>query len=70
MPLASVVALPPVSEPPPRPIAKVTRRPGTGLPYWSVTSTDGAVATFVSTVAVCASPPLTAIVEALAGVMS
>jgi len=27
-----VVALPPVSEPPPEPIAKVTDTPGTGLP--------------------------------------
>ena len=69
-PLASVVALPPVSEPLPRPIAKVTDVPGTGLPNWSVTITDGAVATFVSTVADCASPSLRAIVAALAGVMS
>jgi len=32
MPLASVVALPPVSEPPPEPRAKVTETPATGLP--------------------------------------
>ena len=30
---------------------KVTELPETGLPYWSLISTDGAVATFVFTVA-------------------
>jgi len=50
-PLALVVALPPVREPTPEPIAKVTETPTTGLPKLSVTSADGAVATFVLTVA-------------------
>jgi len=57
MPLASVVALAPVSEPPPEPIENVTATPETGLPYVSVTSTDGAVPTVVFTVAVWPSPP-------------
>src|SRR5207245_6975833 len=40
-----VVWEPLVSEPPPDATAKVTETPETGLPNWSVTSTDGAVAT-------------------------
>src|SRR5947209_3054878 len=59
MPLAFVVALVPVAEPLPLATANVTPPPESGLPYWSVTSTDGAVATFVFTVALWPSPPLT-----------
>ena len=47
--------------------AKVTPTPETGLPYWSLTRTDGAVATFVFTVADWLSPTLTTIVAAAAG---
>ena len=50
-PAASVVALVPVAAPPPEPTANVTLTPGMPLPNWSVALTDGAVATFVSTVA-------------------
>ncbi len=57
-PLASVVALPPVSEPPPEPIEKATATPATGLACASVTSTDGAVGTLMCTVADWPSPPL------------
>src|SRR5438309_188823 len=57
-PLASVVAFGPVTEPPPEPTEKVTATPETGLPWLSVTSTDGAVATLWFTVAVWPSPPL------------
>src|SRR5262249_50987078 len=65
MPDAFVVCEPPVREPPPELIEKVTPTPETGLPYWSVTSTEGADETFVSTVALWWSPPLTAIDAAL-----
>src|SRR5262249_40141903 len=51
MPLAFVVALPP--------LLNEIATPETGVPYWSVTSTDGAVETFVPTVAVWPSPALT-----------
>src|SRR5206468_1813150 len=69
MPAAFVVALPPVSEPPPLPTANVTDVPETGLPNASVTSTDGADATFVFAVALWLSPLLTAIVLAAAAVI-
>ena len=46
-----VVAEPPSTDPPPEATAKVTERPGTGLPPASVTSTDGAVATALPAVA-------------------
>src|SRR5947209_7164700 len=60
MPLASVVALPPVTEPPPVATEKSTATPETGFPCASVTSTEGAVPTFVFTVALWLSPPWTA----------
>ena len=41
MPEVSVVAEPPVREPPPEPIAKVTLTLATTLPYWSLTMTLG-----------------------------
>src|SRR5581483_11991471 len=50
LPSAAVVAFAPVTAPPPLATAKVTPRLGIALPYWSVTMTDGAVATFVWTV--------------------
>src|SRR5712672_1417504 len=51
MPAALVVWEPPVTEPPPDATAKVTETPATGLPNWSLTRTEGATATLVSTVA-------------------
>jgi hypothetical protein len=51
-PLALVVALPPVMLPPPVATAKVTVTPATGLSNASRTSTLGAVATAIPTVAV------------------
>src|SRR3954454_18805761 len=67
-PAAFVVALVPVADPPPEATAKVTATPGTGLPKESVTSTDGAVATFAFTVAPWLSPPSTPIAFAAAAV--
>jgi hypothetical protein len=67
---AGLVAIPPLSvitapedanEPPPLPTAKVTGTPLTALPCASVTTTEGAVATAVLTVALCRSPDRTAI---------
>ncbi len=46
-----MVAEPPVIEPPPEATAKVTATPDTGLLFASVTSTLGAMATAVPTVA-------------------
>jgi hypothetical protein len=66
---AGLVAIPPLSvitapedanEPPPLPTAKVTGTPLTALPCASVTTTEGAVATAVPTVALCRSPDRTA----------
>jgi hypothetical protein len=53
IPLAFVVAAPPTGEtlPPPEATANVTLTPAFGLLFASVTSTDGAVATAVLTVA-------------------
>src|SRR5581483_7273086 len=68
MPFAPVVALVPVAEPPPEATANVTATPATGLPYASVTSTDGFVATLVFTVALWWSPAFTAIELAAAEV--
>ena len=50
-PLASVVAGLPVTLPSPE-AANVTLTPATGLPYWSVIVTDGAVVTAEPTVSV------------------
>jgi hypothetical protein len=67
---AGLVAIPALSvttapedanEPPPLPTAKVTGTPLTALPCASVTTTEGAVATAVPTVALCRSPDRTAI---------
>src|SRR4029079_17996909 len=63
-PDASVVAFPPVTEPAPEATAKVTPTPPTALPYWSVTRTVGAAATFVFTVALWLSPASTDMVVA------
>ena len=68
MPEALVVWELPVTEPPPEPAAKVTVVPATGLPNWSVTRTEGAVATLVSTVADWLLPLLIAIVVAASAV--
>src|SRR5437868_5815958 len=65
MPLAFVVALVPVADPPPEATANVTATPETGLPKLSVRSTDGAVVTLVFTVFVWLSPALTAIEPAV-----
>src|SRR5437870_3337203 len=51
MPAALVVWLLPVTEPPPVAAVKSTETPATGLPNWSLTRTEGATATLVSTVA-------------------
>src|SRR5262249_61547381 len=66
IPLLFVDCEPPVIEPPPPVTANVTETPGTGFPKESVTSTDGAVDTFVFTVADCPLPALSAIVCAAA----
>src|SRR4051812_31310683 len=58
IPLAFVVAVPPVTLPPPVATVNVTVAPGTGLPFASLMSTDGAVATAVPAIADCASPAL------------
>src|SRR5207253_1483085 len=68
MPLALVVWLAPVMLPLPGPTANVTETPCTGLPFASFTITAGAVATALFTVAVCLSPPLTAMLPALPAV--
>ena len=52
IPPASVVAPAPVTLPLPAAAANVTATPGTGLPNWSRTLTEGGVATAVLTVAV------------------
>src|ERR1041384_3895431 len=71
MPLALVVADPPVTEPPPEPMAKVTATPATGLFCASRTSAEGATATEVLTVAdwpfpleivICVGPPGTTVI--------
>jgi len=49
MPLALVVVVPPVMDPPPEATAKVTEVPLTGLPLPSTTRTEGATATAVPT---------------------
>ncbi len=59
MPEALVVVEPPVTEPPPAVAAKVTVAPGTTLPFASLTTTLGAVATAVPTVAVWLFPAFT-----------
>jgi len=59
--LPVVTALVGSTAPPPDVTAKVTDTPGTGLPNWSVTRTDGGVDTAVFTVADWLSPALTAI---------
>jgi hypothetical protein len=61
-----VLALVPVAEP--VVAVKATGTPETALPYWSVTLTEGAVATFVFTVAVWLLPALRASVVALPAV--
>src|SRR5258708_3894252 len=66
-PPAFVVVLRPVAEPPPEATANVTEVPATGLPYVSVTLTDGAV-TFVFTVTLWLSPAFRASVAAAAAV--
>src|SRR5436309_2096885 len=58
IPLAFVVALPPVTLPPPAVTANVTPTPATGLLCASVTSTAGGVATALPAIALCASPAL------------
>src|SRR5206468_4039328 len=63
-PLAFVVAFGPVSEPLPLATANVTAALGTGLPNWSVTRAEGAVPTFVFTVALWPFPPAIAIAAA------
>jgi hypothetical protein len=68
MPLESVVAFPPATEPPPAVTANVTATPATGLLNWSRTSTDGAMATAVFTVAVWLLPALSDIWLAAAGI--
>src|SRR5213082_1314679 len=68
MPLALVVWLAPVMLPLPAPTANVTDTPWTGLPFTSFTITAGGVATALFTVAVCLSPPLTAMLPALPAV--
>ena len=64
IPLASVVAVVPVAEPPPDATANVTLTPDTGLPPASVTTTDGGVATAVPIDADWLIPEETAIVVA------
>jgi hypothetical protein len=63
IPLAFVVAEPPITDPVPD-ATKITLTPLTGLLLASFTITLGAVATAVPTVADCASPPLIAICDA------
>ena len=66
MPEVLVVAEPPVREPPPVAISKVTLTLATGLPNWSFTMTLGAVETAVPTVADSLLPALMAMVAAVA----
>jgi hypothetical protein len=61
-----VVVEPPVREPPPEPIAKVTLTPETALPLASLTMTLGAIETAVPAVADWPLPELTAIWVAVA----
>jgi hypothetical protein len=63
IPLALVVAVPPVTLPPPPVTVKVTVTPLIGLFNASFTITLGAVATAAPLFAVCASPALIAIDE-------
>jgi hypothetical protein len=57
-PLAFVVCVPPVTDPPPVVTENVTDAPVTRFPFASFTMTDGAIGTAVPTGAVCASPAL------------
>src|SRR5437016_1409110 len=59
-----VVAVAPVTEPPPDVTANVTLTPPMGLPFTSFTITLGATGTDVFTLAVWLLPPFTAIVPA------
>src|SRR5712691_9483931 len=68
MPLAPVVWVAPVMLPLPAAAANVTETPDTGFPFASRTTTDGAVATAVFTVAVWPLPALTAMLPALPAV--
>src|SRR4051812_6172629 len=68
IPLAFVVAVSPVTDPAPVATANVTPTPATGLPFASLPSTAGLVATAVPTVADCASPAVLAITAAAPGV--
>jgi hypothetical protein len=61
IPDASVVALAPATDPPPKATANVTFTPATGLLPASRTITLGGVDTEVPTVALCPSPAYTAI---------
>jgi hypothetical protein len=62
MPTLSVITAPAeATEPPPSPTVKMTGTPLTVLPCASVTTTEGAVATAVPTVALCRSPDRNAI---------
>src|SRR5947199_173980 len=67
IPFASVVWADPVTLPLPRPAAKVTDTPDTGLSNASVTITDGGFGTVVPAGAVCPLPPWGAMVAAAAG---
>src|SRR3954471_20398193 len=58
MPLASVVAVAPETLPPPLATLNVTLTPATGLLFASFNSTEGATATAVPFMALCASPAL------------
>ena len=64
-PLAFVVCAPPVSDPPPAVTAKVTAVPCTTLPYWSFTTTLGAVDSVEPALAVWLFPALIAICDAV-----
>ena len=59
IPLAAETAGVPVTLPPPSKTLKVTDAPGTGLSYWSLTSTAGAMGTAVTRAVVWLSPALT-----------
>ena len=56
IPLAFVVVVPPVTDPPPLATLNVTVAPATAAPFASVTFTDGATATFCPAIADCPSP--------------
>ena len=64
IPEAFVTGDPPVRPPPPAVTAKVTETPDTGLPWASVTSTDGAMARVAPTVSACPPPALSAMILA------